>query len=602
MSQHHASPSRLGAVLSCVTCLAALAGPALAQGADSYTVELSTPTSGQSYTRTGAGDFDNDGILDVAYLLGNQLECLIAPGTYSARMTNMGSLNDFDIVPRAGKDTIVGVDTIGLVEVSMSAQVLPNWPWSTAWRATGDWVGALKVRSWSRDDSTTWFVGLAAGGSALVTAVRTAGTPDTWAAGPSIPLSPPVTSACELAVFDHDGVGGPEVALMTAEQVRTYSPWGATPSTPVYTTNGVPGYENTTIARVRHAGFTREWLAMVVTSDTDGVTQRFLTIGTEGVRNSQLLSVGMGVFAMTSGRIDGDGNEDLLLGKTDDWSLNFVLNTGLTGAGSVGPVFSSANAQLCVYSEAPAASNKATPIIADIDSDGDGDVGTPLQYEGRLWFSLEVIELTVYPQPVLLTRAEGDLGDKPVAFDAFKNTKQIRFRLGLDGMPTGGGPSGQFLSVAMWRRNSPLTGLVSEAFWSTRLPLQGKTNEDEFLFNAAFDEWIPSPSDEGFNQLVYLVAQVYEASDIDEPPTRTYPRLIRVLHGQDVAQDYDVSRPPPTNGSNEDFVIDSIVGNESTACQVGWDVNPWGNGFGQDIGISGAIPDMPAPVNVPPYR
>jgi hypothetical protein len=594
---------RVGLVPTILAALLALAPGAGAQQAQPYTLELSPPGPGESYGRTACGDFDGDLAGDVAYLRGTSLECLLAPGMYEARMTNLGSANDIDVIQRSGYDTISGVNSQGLVELRMHPLLLPAWPWTTSIRVQGDWVGATKVRAWSVPGGTTYFMGLGAGGAALVSATRSGQGAETWAAGPTITLSPPASTPCEIAAYDRDGDGLPEVAVMTSGSVKVYSPWGATPTTPVYSTSGVPGHSNTTIARLRHPGFAREWLAWVGTLNADGVTQKFLTLGLEGTRNYQLLAVGMGVFALTSGDVDGDGSEDLLAGCTKDWTLTWVPNTGVVGGGSVGPVFSSANGQTCVYSLASAATNKATPIVLDIDNDGDGDIGTLVQDEGRVWFDREDTIKSTTQQPILLTRlANGkEVGPDALAGD----TNVLALRFGVPSVPVGGDPAGQYyLSVAVWTRDSRSASLNPAAVYSGRELIEYPLQDNDYGFVVTFPWLLPSTSGEapGFEQLVYVVAQIIDAPGPSAPATRTYAPLVVLLHGQDEAIPFYEVRPPAAPGSNEEYVLAEIGGDEQYGVQVGYLAAGTGIGLGQDIGLAGGIPDMPAAVNQPPTR
>lgn len=238
---------RIGLVPAALVPFLALAGRARAQQAQPYTLELTPPVPGESYGRTACGDFDGDLSGDVAYLRGTSLECMLAPGMYEARMTNLGNVNDFDVIQRSSEDTIAGVNSLGLVEVRMNALLLPEWPWTTAIRVQGEWAGATKVRTWSGAGGTTYLVGLHSDGTKLVSAKRTGQGTETWTAGPTISTTVTASSPCEIVAYDRDGDGLPEVALMTSTKLLVYSPWGPTPATPVYSSNGVPGCSNTTI-------------------------------------------------------------------------------------------------------------------------------------------------------------------------------------------------------------------------------------------------------------------------------------------------------------------------------------------------------------------
>ncbi len=599
---------RIGILLASSACLAGLASSSAAQTAQPYTLELTPPGGGQYYTRTASGDFDGDCNADVAYLLGSTVECMLAPGTFEARMTNLGNVNDFDVMQRPGEDSVVGVNSVGLVEIAMNAHVLPQWPWTTAFRLQGGWAGAIKVRTWSVSESETFFVGLGAGGNSLVSARRSGPNGGSWTPGATIALSPAASPQCEIAAYDRDGDGLPEVALMNPQTLTIYSPWGGSPSSPVESWGPYSGTNNNTIARVRHDGFTREWLAWVYTL-SNGTTQRFLTVGLEGARNLQLVGSGGGVFAQAAGDVNGDEMDDLVASWTFDWSLNYVLNSGQPGPESAGPVFVVADFVRRIYSTQSAASNRATPLIVDIDHDGDGELGTPLQHEGRLWFAHEnIYPITTRPSLVTFSfqnvQNVGAIGvNSAVAPTMPQYPKGLQFTIAIPPHSSGPWPANHYLALAAWSRNSPSAELNPVAFAFTRIPIAGEDGAETFGFDPEFSSWInsslgtqpyPDPnSAPGFDQLVYLVAQIVEAPGPVAPPTRVYTSLVVLLHGQDRLNQQG---PRP----NHAFVVGEIGGDENDGFQVAFSAAPNPLGLGQDIGLAGGVPDMPAEVNNPP--
>lgn len=587
------------------------ASPASAQGlTQTCTIPITPPPSAYvSYTRTGSGDFDGDANADAVYQLGDKIDVMIAPGLYEARMKDVASGADFDVVPRTGTDSILTVSPTGLLESWLAGSGSTTPVWISGARGGAAWQGATMVRAWSRSDSHTRIFGLAADGTTVLTLTRQENLPGPgtmWTPGPALNIGTG-GAVIDLVPFDRDGDGDPEIAVLRLATLVVHDPWSS-PQSVVYSYVGLPAWDNTTIIRLVQHGTPREWLGWLVTKNTDGITQKFLTLGSEGVRNFQTLGVGLGAHTLGQGDINADGSGDLVASMTSSYGLIAFHNLGNE---TVGPIFEATQPVLIPPPVSGGALlNRARPLIMDIDNDGDGDCGLPIHSMAYLWFHRSPTNDHITGQPFLVVDdASGT--DVGIKVDSAYN----RLSFTVQYPQPSASETNLWLSVSLWSQDGtgPNDQIEPQAFFHKRIPISS-TSANPLVYDATLYPTLLVPGDPAsvthpptggdtapcFDRVVYLVAQVVQATSATAPPTRAQPGNLYAFHAQDYAKPYTHVRGAAAPDSNEAFVQALIDMGGGASFQVGY--LPSGVGTGDDVGLGGQVPCMVAGEGSPPTQ
>ena len=551
-----------------------------------YTLGLSTAV-GFSYTATTSGDYDGDGQQDLAYLLGAQVDVMLAPGLFEARLPDIGTSNDLATVPHSPFDYLLTVNASGLWRLVWEPL---TQTWNSTLIAAADWAGAQALDTWVDANGQVTLFGLDASGTKIVEMHFDDTTG--WTPGATIDTgsSAPFT---HIAAFDYDGDGTPDVGAITTSLLSVYDPASATPSTPL-TSGSIPGWSNTAITRIHHAGSSREWLGWIWTKLSDGTTQKFCTFGLEGTANVQGMGNGLDYYDLQAADMDADGDDDVVAVNREKWALSTIPNEGVP---AVAPIFSGASLVEHVYATTSAATNQARPCIVDIDGDEDGDLCLPLQDESALWIHRNTTVDHTTEMPALIA---SDVSG--VAALYHEANQELTFEIVLPGA-VGATLQGDYLEVAVWSQPNPNTPVDPAAIYASRTSVAGMLGADTLTYNISTSALpVSSISQTGFESILYIKAQMIEAASplVSEPASNAYPGLLVVLHGQDMPVPISTPRGAPAAGSNEDFVQQSISG--QMQFEVGATLFSQGTGLdgGDDIGLGGAIPCLPLPPSQPP--
>lgn len=379
----------------------------------------------EPFRRAIAGNFSGDLLQDVVAMRGTRPRLLLNPSLYSTIITLPRKANDIARLPSITPgvpDEIAGVGGWGL----------RSWLWDSevgqfverAW-ASSAWQGSTVLRT--ADIDNTGDVDMVALNQNLVLMLL---DPNQAPAEEGFPVTLAATS---LELLDLDGDDLFEIALFGDDGVEIYSLDGTLLQS--FASSGPGGG----IAVVRQEG-QPDRLAWFTSSGGSGEELRM--IGQFGIEAASALG-NLDFVAVTSGDVDMDGDDDLLVSHKDSYDLYVMINA----RDAQNPLIRSFAAHgglrtLPTYQPAgPATGNKAWAIFVDLDNDQDLDVFYPIFSGDKifLWHSFGIRHPRMVPV----------LGGVNYGFDPSTNTGQLRISL-LDAIDVPAAAT--HVELTLWRK------------------------------------------------------------------------------------------------------------------------------------------------------
>jgi hypothetical protein len=363
--------SRSAAVL---TALFATAGWATGQqfiefGGASFSEPWSPALSNPGqFGRSGSGDWNGDGALDLFTLDGESVTALFSADTcFAGTLAHSAARDACALLGAPERIAVVGDSGLEAVELDTL-----NNAFVTLGIRAGAWSGARIVRCADLDGAgASDLVGIAADGTSVLAVERVAESMFAFVDGSSFQAFATVR---DVIALEWDGDAGQELALLTDAGVSVHERTGALLSN----WNGAP--TGASIARIAQAGLAIDRIAWIAPSNAPG-GQRLRTLSPEGV--DEALDLGtLDSFATLGRDLDLDGDDDLLIARRSSHTLVWLENAR-TPAMPSGRSFSSPAAVPRIVPIAPPPSgsqvNTATPVAADFDGDGDVDIVVALE-------------------------------------------------------------------------------------------------------------------------------------------------------------------------------------------------------------------------------
>ncbi len=554
-----------------------------------HELELDPPGPNEFYTGTSALDIDGDCIMDVAYLIGSRVEVLLAPGLYEALMTNVADGRDIAVCERAGRDDLLVVGAAGLSRVAWNeAGAIEADFWSTTPLAADEWCDVTVLRTWSRDASSVHVAGLHSNGKWILRG-RLVGT--VWFDADPIEVPPVVT---DFDLVDWDGeievthlpdARAPEIACRTASTVFVWDPEGDPVLVGIWSTDVVVP---TRIARIRQAGWTREWVATLATSVMNG-QQYLVATGAGDPPSIAALGSSYAFTTLGTGDFDGDGSDDAVMSSAASWQLAWARNAG----GGAGPAaFAASN--LVVRSTGAtgsAAGNQATPAVADLDGDSDADVAFPQLASSTMWVFQEPSIHSGSQRPTL--RFEESIGS-PAVGARVDSGQRLSFLVEPPVVD-----AGDHLEVVAWRVPSAASPILDSTPVTTQrfdlaFVLAGDVVPVEFVVPGGPSLVDSSGNPSTLQSIVYVVLQTFDLDTSGDPVWR-YPALAVVIEAQGSGNGTTPNALFVAEHGNE-LAFDVFTGFAGASSFQG------GGADGQDVGSGSDVLCLPAPINDPPRR
>jgi hypothetical protein len=310
------------------------------------------------------GEFTGDDQLDAFVLNGGSPMLLVSPETLLTSLLVSETVLDLALLEGGDNaaDSIVTVGTTGLRQHTWNPL---SQTFTSVTLQAGIWRGMSAVEVGDLDgNGKPDFVGVSAAGSVHATVLFNLGN-GAYEVGRLSALA----QIDDAVTLDWTGDGDDEVALLTA--------WGME----VYEGNGPPvsltpwGGELLAASFVE-PGSTRESLAVVAGTD-EGAAQYLVVAGAEGVEGPYALGP-LGVVSMATGDLDGDTDEELVLGVTSAASVLVLDNLTVGGQKTFDPSTAMTETEVGDQSRDPAW-NGAGVGVGDYDFDGDLDLMLPVQ-------------------------------------------------------------------------------------------------------------------------------------------------------------------------------------------------------------------------------
>ena len=372
-----------------------LATLGLATTAAAYQVALPTPITldyvrdlppqaADPYGRGATGDFDGDSLADVAFLHGDEIEAVFAPGLYMAAFDGIATANDVAVLPGGnanGADSLVSVDSGGLRERELVWNGDdPSWVLATL---ESSWAGASRVDS-RELGGQTWIFGLQADGRTVRGRAHVPGSG--WAEGALFTAS---FDAVELACLDSTGDGLLEVAVCGQYRWEIWRRNGSAFAPWVRLAHGSHGsFTLLDIAVGRQAGATREWVAFLASRNAAPTESYVIARDLMGTVGPIEIEGDPDAVGLAAGDLDEDGSDDLALSIRASHDVLVARNLG---TGSL-PEFDGARTTNdpppalpptvtipIPDHSGPAGTNQAQPMAVDLDNDDDVDLCLPVQ-------------------------------------------------------------------------------------------------------------------------------------------------------------------------------------------------------------------------------
>jgi hypothetical protein len=426
-----------------------------------------------------------------------------------------------------------------------------------------------------------------------------------------------------INVSNPDAGYRPEIAVMRAQALTVYAPFGLQPSTAIahYPTTTL---DNFAISRLRNHVGNKEWVAIFSTLIANPNLQYMATEGQNGVTNGQALPGSRAIGNLTCGDADGDGDHDIVFSMKTSWDLGVLANTP---SGTGVPQFNMTSCLTWIWPPeglGDVTGNVAKPIVADIDNDGDNDCGQTMANSWEMWFDRNQLLSNEELQPKLKLEPDDDPMTEEVGVQIYDAPRRIRFTFELPAPPDDAWPDDYWLDLAIWAQPTdgnmscdpeaepPPPPLAARAFYhppkinladyaATHIP------PDVVGYPQSGYVTVPQPissSGSGFDQIVYIVAQIVILDD-SGALVSAWPGAVYVACAKSTPVDFG---DPLTDATDVVAYVQCLLDmQEQTHVEyaVSSNVEPsliTVSQLGQKVGLGGHVPCMPAPVNAPPSK
>ncbi|MFT7671283.1 MAG: hypothetical protein ACI8X5_004000 [Planctomycetota bacterium] len=518
--------------------LQAPAGPPPSSGSYNFTL----PPSSDDITRTEWADIDGDGQEDAIFLMGDSLLTYLAPGIHETVISDLSGplsvVHDFAIARNPiGNDAVLLVDAAGLVELQFNTTTRP---YAITRNVIGAFTGAVKLDVWSDNNGNHWAVGTNQSGATLFLADDLNGT---WTPRTSVPSNSP-SSAIDLVLFGNDGTNSsPKALFLTTAGFAISDPFDGG----VTSVNMNPVFSYKDVARLsRGSQLQPDALAFLGV----GPSGDFFAVLSDGeVSSYELLDSEDEIYAISTGRFSPDLLDDIALAGRLSKEI-FVMIDGAANAEEL-PNFTFSTEHSVVYDDSPgtAAAQTATPLIADLDHDGDGDILVAISSSGLLKVELNGTldadeqkaamvmgtyqELNPAPEPEDLPLS-GHLYSQPNAANPLEFDWMIDFRVSLPAtLPS------TYLDVLTWRTPANQMSIDATPVDSQRIELSQAAAGTTITITLSADEPGEAFQNGNWSDQLYTILQFVEAPSLTTRQTYCYPANALVY-----APDSEIFNPP----------------------------------------------------------
>lgn len=430
--------------LSCIIAGLCWNAPITAQGGanpyltgPSHRIDWNVQATGGGHLgRSWSGDLNADDIEDVVFMQNSRPVLMFGPDRYQAGKRLYGVCKDASVVYDRGRGRHVTLvaDDAGLtlcvlhpVTGEVSTQLIAQGPWTDVqwFRArTEESTGDCLVLGLKSDSRTTVLARFPVNSD--------------WTPVP-LPSHSLPNDGLDAAFVDWDGDGRLEVAVQTTARVRLFERYGA-----AIGNLNQPAVEGSLLP-FSEALRSGERLAWVLRPNQSPV-QVLVIADSEGV-SAPIGLGGLGVVGIDAGDVDGDGNDDLALSLRSARELWLLRNQRSPGQSEIDS-FSLNEVSRVLVGEpnTPAPNNFSTPVLADLDGDGDLDFLQAVEDEDVVVVqrNQEVLENLQRYRPALVT------------FEANEDFTAGFLKIIL-GNPLQPPPGATHVEVVVWRRNDALS-------------------------------------------------------------------------------------------------------------------------------------------------
>lgn len=554
-------------------------------------------------TRSYGGDFDADGMLDMLYLskasgaATGEVGAFLAPGLYETYMPNVATAADVASLPL----------DVGHAILAAEASELRAYTWDGSWssEAGPPWTGIEQLEVYDGGGDVAWVFGVRPDTLAQETYIACAEFDKTepnpanaWTDLGEFPTG--ATSVTRIVAVDFNGVGIPEVAVMSSAALAVFN----APSGTTHQASGLTHfylatpyvYEN--LARLEDPGANDRLALLFATAggaQIIGIVDR-----NQGMTNFRQLSGGT-VTTFISGHGDNDGISDLYYARPGSWEFYELEATGAGGPlhnPSVPPVYNPPNARTVgVDDPSFVGSNEGWPALIDIERDGDGDL---------LFATDDVIEIVRREEddaavgvpyleaPSLVPNSHGAMA---YVNDAQEITVLVTLPSNYDG---------DYLEVAGWQMELDGVHPDSQAFDTFREPLAGYGPGDTLSLTSTLygGGAYTHAAAVGFaepqmtlNHIIFLSVQFSDAPNQSAPSTTLYPGVLIAFQ----ATGLNASSDPPTGPDYGEILLtlQALPGWAGATFEVA--AQSLAEGF-VDAGDGNCSDCVPSPGGVPPVR
>lgn len=330
-----------------------------------------------SFSRGAVGHFQTDGLPDFVWVKGSGAQMMISPGLFDAPVDDaLESINDVDVWPTAPVATVVTVEPLGLFS---TVWISGMYDWRRTLVAEGPWVGARRVAAARAGRTNTGVLfGVGADG---VSVLRFE---------PGTPTQTEVLAVCaqpieELTVADWDHDGDDDVVVAGAGWLAVYPGDGGAPPAPLVPLHVIDPAVTIGLATGTSAQG-GDFVAWCTAAPAGHGELRIARLGAALAGPYEIEGLPFGGVAV--GGLDASGLHSIVVTGRDTNLLFILHNFGDATAPSFGPQ-NGAGWYRAIAATGPWSWDllgAGQPLLADIDGDGDEDLGVPAGEEGTMLF------------------------------------------------------------------------------------------------------------------------------------------------------------------------------------------------------------------------